>query len=246
MTEELNTDITLNEEEVVESTETTETTETTESTEEVVTESEVEPVVVEDPTKVLIGITNEAGQKLAVSTENYVDDMGTVDGIILRNENEELDVLVSPREVDAIMGEGPDDMLETDKRRKEAIGNPSFTALAGEENTAYQLKYHEHSTDEGCAICEAIKFGYLPACAEMKWLMNNADRFNEVAKLIGADELSNNTEYWTSTQYSDDYMWNVDTTDKSYKFWRSKTTIMKVRPFASASEYAPENEESEE
>lgn len=195
----------------------------------------IEPV--ENKTKVLIGLSKSDGSKVAVTAEEYDSiDKGSyvTDGVIIRNDD--VDLLFSPNEVDTIMGEGPADIPETDKRRKGQFSPIDGTEYDGEERTAIQLELHPEAHDDGCAVCEAIKFGWLPSYGEMTLLYKNKDVFNELAGKTGIIPISD-VEYWTSTQFSDDYMWSVDFANNTAEFWRSKSSTMKVRPCKSAVDY---------
>lgn len=196
----------------------------------------IEPI--ENETKVLIGLSKKSdSSKVAVTAEEYdgIDKSGYVtEGVIIRNND--VDLLFSPNEVDAIMGEGPADIPETDKRRKRQSSPINGTEYDGEERTAIQLELHPEAQDDGCAVCEAIKFGWLPSYGEMTLLYKNKDVFNELAGKTEIAPLSD-AEYWTSTQFSDDYMWSVDFANNIAEFWRSKSSTMKVRPCKSAVGY---------
>ena len=196
----------------------------------------IEPI--ENETKVLIGLSKKSDDsKIAVTAEKYDSiDKGSyvTDGVIIRNDD--ADLLFSPNEVDAIMGEGPADIPETDKRRKGQSSQINGTEYDGEERTAIQLELHPETQDDGCAVCEAIKFGWLPSYGEMTLLYKNKDVFNELAGKTEIAPLSD-AEYWTSTQFSDDQMWSVDFANNTAECWRSKSSTMKVRPCKSAVDY---------
>lgn len=196
----------------------------------------IEPI--ENETKVLIGLSKKSdSSKVAVTAEEYDSiDKGSyvTEGVIIRNDD--VDLLFSPNEVDAIMGEGPADIPETDKRRKGQPSQINGTEYDGEERTAIQLELHPEAKGDGCAICEAIKFGWLPSYGEMTLLYKNKDVFNEFAGKAEIAPLSD-AEYWTSTQFSDDYMWSVDFANNIAEFWRSKSSTMKVRPCKNANDY---------
>ena len=192
---------------------------------------------VENKTKVLIGFSKSDGSKVAVTAKEYdgIDKSGYVtDGVIIRNDD--VDLLFSPDEVDAVMGEGSADIPDTDKRRKGQSSQINGTEYDGEERTAIQLELHPEAKDDGCAVCEAVKFGWLPSYGEMTLLYKNKDVFNEFAGKAEIVPLSD-AEYWTSTQFSDDYMWSVDFANNIAEFWRSKGSTMKVRPCKSAVDY---------
>jgi hypothetical protein len=90
--------------------------------------------------------------------------------------------------------------------------------------------------DDGCAVCEAIKFGWLPSNGEFTWAIERAEKFNEVADICNADKLNGNS-YWCSTQYDPDYMWCYNVQSGAFEFWHSKTTNMNIRPVKSAENY---------
>lgn len=198
----------------------------------------LEPV--EDKTKVLVGLTKKSDDsKIAVTAEEYDSldkSMFIADGIIIRIEEDDVDLLFSPNEVNAVAGEGPADMPETDSRRKGHEMPINGTEYDGEARTRIQLDTHPDVHEEGCAICEAVKFGWLPSYGEMTLAYKNKEAFNILAEKAGVTQLSD-SEYWTSTQFSDDYMWSVDFANNIAEFWRSKGTTMKVRPCKSASAY---------
>lgn len=193
---------------------------------------------IENETKVLIGLVNKSDMsKLAVTTEQYngLDkSMFELDGLIIRNDD--VDLIFSSSEVDAHFSDGIDDIPETDKRRKGYHGAIESDEYDGQERTQTQLDIHTETHESGCAICEAIKFGWLPSLGEISILYKNMEEFNNVAENVGATPLSL-TEYWTSTQFSEEYMWSADFANKVSEFWRSKKTLMKVRPCKSAIEY---------
>lgn len=199
-----------------------------------------EPMV-EDATKVLIGLRKKSDDTLlAVTKEQYsgYDKRSyALDGIIIRDEDKDVNLLFSAEESEAVFGEGPEDIPETDKRRKNIPANPQFTELDGYMRTQWQVNNHPDTHESGCAICEAVKFGWLPSNGEMAWLVEKMEEFNEAAEVCGADKLSSDS-YWCSTQYSPDYMWCYDTQAKSFIFWKSKTTEMGIRPVKSAEGYA--------
>ena len=198
----------------------------------------VEPI--EDNTKILIGLKKKSdGSLLAVDKDHFSDyslRSYSVDGIIVRNEDEEVDLLFSTREKNATFGQGPEDIPETDKRRKKAPANPSFYELDGYARTQWQIENHHDTMDDGCAICEAVKFGWLPSNGEMTWAIERKDKFNEVADICNSDTLSGN-KYWCSTQYDPDYMWCYNVESGAFEFWHSRTTSMTIRPVKSASDY---------
>ena len=203
-------------------------------------EMNIQDMEQQDGTRVLAGLTaKDGGQKMAVTQEQLQQldkDMFLVDGIIIRDEDSDTDLLFAPYEVEGVAGVGPEDMPQTDKRRKNALPDPSFQEKDGQEQTEWQRKNHEDVHASGCAICEAVKFGWLPSNGELTPLRDHVEDFNAIAEALGATPVGED-EYWSSTQYSDEYMWSLSMQEKKFRFWRSKTTRMKVRPVKSAAAY---------
>lgn len=199
---------------------------------------DIEPV---DLTKILVGITKKAsGQHMAVTLEQYADldkRSYSTDGIIIRNADIDVDLLYAPYEVTAVAGDGDQDIPENDKRRKSAPSNPSFNELDGEYRTQWQLKNHPDTHEEGCAICEAVKFGWLNSCGEATQLRDHLEAFNEACLAVGATPAAADALYWTSTQYDKEYMWHLNMGTGIFGFWLCKATSMQVRPVKSASAY---------
>ena len=189
-----------------------------------------------DNTQLYIALKRKSDNFLIAATDEEYGKLEpndyAVHGIIIRNQEDDIDILFAGYETNAIAGEGPDDIPETDKRRKNANPNPVFNEMDGEENTQWQLSNYGHH--DGCAICEAAKFGWLPSCGELGLIYKYEEKFNELAALAGITPMSD-AEYWTSTQYSKDYMWSVE--NNSFMFWRSKSLMMKVRPAKSGAGY---------
>lgn len=200
----------------------------------------IQEAEIEDNTKVLIGLRKKSdNSKIAVTSEaygSYDKRSYATEGIIIRNEDEEVDLLFSMEEKTATFGQGPEDIPETDKRRKKAPANPSFSELDGYARTQWQIENHHDTMDDGCAICEAVKFGWLPSNGEMFWALSRAEGFNEVAEICNSDTLDGN-KYWCSTQYNPDYMWCYNVEAGAFEFWHSKTTSMSIRPVKSAEDY---------
>lgn len=204
-------------------------------------ELNIQQIEVEDATRFLIGLTKKSdGSQKALTEEQYagiVKSQYTLDGIIVRNEDADVDLLFSPTETQGAFGSGPADMPETDKRRKNAPVSPSFYELDGLRCTMWQLANHPETHEQGCAVCEAAKFGWLPSNGEIGWPLTRKEQFDQVADACGAQRLSG-TLYSTSTQYDPDYMWCHNMETGNFEFWHSKATLMTVRPVKSAAGYA--------
>lgn len=202
--------------------------------------TDMEPMEVVNDTRVLIGMRKKSDNGLFAMTEEEYQKVDkeeyAVDGIIIRNEEKYCDILVSLSESENIFSEGPDDIPETDKRRKSALPNPTFDDMNGNEHTQWWIEKDSTLASEGHAIHDAIGFGWLPSCGEMQFIRDNIDTVNSLMSLVGGTAVSD-SEYWTSAGYSADYMWHLNMATKEFSFWRSKKTSMKVRPVKNASEY---------
>lgn len=201
----------------------------------------VEPIEV-DNTKLYIAMKKKSDGFLMAATEAEYDQLDkrsyNIKGVIIRNEDEDVDILVAPVETGHFFGEGPADIPETDKRRKHYT-SPTMTALDGQWRTDFLLNEAgvEHSDD--CALCYCKDYDplfWLPSGGEMSWINKYKDDVNHLLGIIGGTSLSE-TNYWTSTQYSKDYAWFANMIDGTYGFWLSKTNVLMVRPVADSSEY---------
>lgn len=205
----------------------------------------VEPIEIEDKTKLLFGLRKKSdGTLKAVTKEDYSSydkRSWALDGIVVRNEDEDVNLLCDVVEKTCIYGDGPLDIPETDKRRKNAPSNPSFNELDGQIKTQYQLDNHAETHESGCAICEAVKFGWLPSCGEMGKIVGRKEAFDELAEICGGDKLLASM-YYCSTQYNPDYMWCYNMQSQAFEFWHSKTTQMGVRAVKSAADYIEDEE----
>ena len=189
--------------------------------------------------EVLIAISNEEQKKAIVSSdyENYQD--WNVDGIIVRDEN--VDFMISLQEVTLQFSDGPQAMDSPDIRIQTALKNAKMTDLDGEFRTQFQLNNHTDVHTEGCAICEAIKYGYLPSAGELQLIYSIKDQINELLEVVNGTAIGD-SKYWSSTQFSNEYMWDVDMSNGEAQFWNSKTEEMSVRALKNANEYNKEEE----
>lgn len=201
----------------------------------------IEPIEV-DNTKLYIAMKKKSDGFLMAATEAEYDQLDkrsyNVKGIIIRNEENDVNLLIAPVEESHFFGEGPADIPETDKRRKNYV-SPSMTQLDGQWRTEFLLAEQgvEHSDD--CALCYCKEYDplfWLPSGGEMDQAYKYKDEVNRLMTLIGGTSIQN-ANYWTSTQYSKDYAWFANMQDGTYGFWLSKTNVLAVRPMADASEY---------
>ena len=201
-----------------------------------------ENIEVSSTTNVFIGVTKKSdNSKLAVDAEAYASlDKRSyeTDGIIIRDEELEADLLVAPTEALKVFGEGPADIPSTDKRRKNYT-NPTMSELDGQWRTQFLLSDHAIHYDDNCALCYCRDYGqgwWMPSGGEMDLVYKNLENVNAALEAIGGTEFGSGT-YWLSTQYSKDYSWHLDMSNGMYGFWLSKTNSLLVRPMSDASEY---------
>ena len=212
---------------------------------EVMDSSTLDPSVgPEDTTVVLVALTrNSDGAKIAVDVENYSKFKKgyTADGAIIRNEDNYVDILIGMDEgTNYFATNGIDDMPEDDARRRHYT-NPTFTDMDGKERTENFVHSHPSMVSDNCAICfcKHYKDGsyWLPSGCEIGLAYNYVDKVNEVLSAIGGVQFSTETEYWTSTPFSEDYVYSFHTEKKEYHFWHSKKTVFNVRPIKGSEKY---------
>ena len=194
--------------------------------------------------EILIGVTKKVGKdKVAVTMSEY-DSLDkrkyTTDGVILRNTDLGINLMVAPDEDRRWFGIGPDSIPEGDSRRD--IENPVMADLDGKWRTEYLLQNHAFCHDDNCAVCYCNDYGdgwWLPSGGEMELIRLNKDSVDEAMGKIGGKNISFGV-FWVSTQYSDDYSWHLDTVTGEFGFWKSKGLALFVRPVTDASEYVKE------
>ncbi|MDD4634979.1 MAG: hypothetical protein PHU62_10505, partial [Bacteroidales bacterium] len=98
-------------------------------------------------------------------------------------------------------------------------GVPSYTQAAaeadfsGQSNTAAILAYNTSSgTNLNASQCAAVwaagQDGYLPACGELKTVMNNINTVNNTLYTISGTQISND-RFWSSSEYFSEFAWSV-------------------------------------
>ena len=96
---------------------------------------------------------------------------------------------------------------------------PSYTQAAaeadfsGQSNTAAILAYNTSSgTNLNASQCAAVwaagQDGYLPACGELKTVMNNINTVNNTLYTISGTQISND-RFWSSSEYFSEFAWSV-------------------------------------
>lgn len=203
----------------------------------------------EDNTKVLVGLKRVSdGTLYAVELEAYEESADyknkkkfTAMGAIIRNEDEWLDILVAPDEMNAYFTIEPTEEIPDGDPRRRNYTNPTFTALDGKKLTKMHIVNHEEMTHDGCAVCKCIEYSengeyWLPSAGEYNYIAKNLEKVNDVLDAIGGAEVEQ-IEYWTSTQFSNDHMWSYNIEDGGFHFWHSKSTEFGVRPITTSVNY---------
>lgn len=204
----------------------------------------------EDNTKVLVGLKRVSdGTLYAVELETYEDSADyknkkkfVATGAIIRNEDEWLDILVAPDEMNAYFTVEPtEEIPETDPLRRNYT-NPTFTMLDGKYRTEQLIAFHEDLTRDGCAVCKCVEYSenygeyWLPSAGEYSYIVKNLEKVNDILAAIGGTEVKQ-IEYWTSTQFSNEHMWSYNLEDGGFHFWHSKSTEYGVRPITTSENY---------
>ena len=202
----------------------------------------MEPMEVVDNTKLYIAMKKKSDGHMIAATEAEYDQLDkrsyNIKGAIIRNEDEDINLLVFPVQENHVFGIGPADIPETDKRRKHYV-SPSMNQMDGQWRTQFLLNEAgvEHSDD--CALCYCTHYdplAWLPSGGEMALINKYKEEINRIMTLIGGAAIQD-ANYWTSTQYSKDYAWFANMADGTYGFWLSKTNSLAVRPVGDASDY---------
>lgn len=201
----------------------------------------IEPIEV-DNTKLYIAMKKKSDGFQMAATEAEYDQLDkrsyNIKGIIIRNEENDVNLLIAPVEESHFFGEGPADIPETDKRRKNYV-SPAMTQMDGQWRTEFLLNEAGVEHSDNCALCYCKDYdplSWLPSGGEMDMVYKYKDDVNRLMTLIGGTSIQS-ANYWISTQYSKDYAWFANMADGTYGFWLSKTNVLAVRPMADASEY---------
>ena len=195
-----------------------------------------------DNTMLYIAMKKKTDGFLMAATESEYDQLDkrsyNIMGVIIRNEEEDINLLVKPAEEAHFFGDGPADIPETDKRRKHYV-SPTMTQMDGKWRTDFLLSEAGVEHSDNCALCYCIHYDplcWLPSGGEMALINKYKDEVNRLMALIGGTAIQD-ANYWTSTQYSKEYAWFANMGDGTFGFWLSKTNVLNVRPVADASEY---------
>lgn len=108
----------------------------------------------------------------------------------------------------------------------------SNTELNGEERTDYLIAHMK--LGEGTACVEAKKNGWLPSVGEWGIIKGNLAAINEKMAEAGGTPISG--QYWTSSLFSEQYAWHLDT-DKGTRMYRGMATMLNVRSIFPADGY---------
>ena len=76
-----------------------------------------------------------------------------------------------------------------------------------------------------------------PGGGEISYAHKYVNKINKIFRAIGGTQIDTKSEYWTSTPFSTDYMYSLQTDNKEFHFWHSKKTIFNVRPITGSEMY---------
>lgn len=181
--------------------------------------------------KVLIALTRNKGkQKILVpSMEGY--EVGyTVDGIYVSDGTHA--VIISVDEQTLPFGGKSEDLQPGDELYD--VASPSMSSFDGEWRTDFLIGFMH--PEDGTALVEAKKQGWLPAGGEMALVASNKSEVNALLEAVGGSVLSDGY-YWTSQKFSNDRMWSCDMADGTFTLNNGCVSSLAVRSLKSAKGY---------
>lgn len=190
--------------------------------------------VQEQPTeaaKVLIALTKNKGKKklLVGSMEGYETGY-TVDGIYVTDGTHA--VIIAIDEQSLTFGGESQDLQPGDELYD--VASPSMSSFDGDWRTDFLISFM--NPEEGTALPEAKKLGWLPSGGEMALVASKKVEVNALLEAVGGTELSDDY-YWTSQKFSNDRMWSCDMADGKFTLNNGCASSLAVRPVKSAAGY---------
>lgn len=176
----------------------------------------------EAPSVVKIAVSVK-GEKTLVDTLDGIGKDAHVDGIAIMDPMATIIISLTEEQL-PFGGESAD--------APENSATTSNDELNGEERTDYLIA-HMHLT-EGTACVEAKKAGWLPSVGEWRVIMSHIAAVNEKLNEVGGAAISG--LYWTSSLFSEQYAWNLDT-DKGFRMNSGMSSVLSVRSIFSADGY---------
>lgn len=184
------------------------------------------------PAKALIALTKNRGKSkiLVPSMEGYGSGY-TIDGIYVTDGKNA--IIISQNEMSLPFG-GTSEDLE-DGHPLYNVASPSMSGFDGEWRTDFLIGFF--NPEEGTALTEARKTGWLPSGGEMALIRSLKEDINELLAAVGGTPLSDDC-YWTSQKFSNERMWSMDMTDGIFTLNNGNVSSLAVRPVKSAGGYS--------
>lgn len=90
----------------------------------------------------------------------------------------------------------------------------AFQVISGLEHTRQLVEAQEDEGNTAAKLCWNYRHKglqwYLPCLLELNAICANKEEINELLKLVGGTPLRMDEYYWSSTEYSASYSWNVN------------------------------------
>lgn len=185
-------------------------------------QEEVQQEQQEAPKVLKIAVSTKRTRKLVESLDEMSGEYN-VDGIAVITP--ETAFIIALSEGQYPYGGGSPDLPEND-------ATTSNGDLDGEQRTDYLIALME--LGEGTACVEAKKQGWLPSVGEWRIIKDHLGEINEKMEEVGGTPVSG--EYWTSSLFSDEYAWHMDT-GKGTRMYRGMATALGVRSIFSTEGY---------
>jgi hypothetical protein len=199
-----------------------------------------EPMEEQDPIYTLIALHKKSkpSEKVAIEIDKYDDYKKSyiVDGVALYNEDLGINFMIALEEGTRNFGVGPEDIPETDPLRKHYT-NPTMTSLDGQWRTNWLLEHETQINDGAVMYCKTYGDNYwLPSGGEMSYIQSCKNDINKALKKVGGTIIEDEY-YWTSSKFNNNYAWSLNIGTGEFAFWKSKKTMMKVRPVTTLEDY---------
>ena len=182
--------------------------------------------------KVLIALTRNKGkQKILVPSMEGYEEGYTTDGIYVSDGTHA--VIISVDEQALPFGGESEDLQPGDELYN--VSSPSMSSFDGEWRTDFLIGFMH--PEDGTALVEAKKQGWLPSGGEMALIASQKQKVNELLEAVGGTVLSDDY-YWTSQKFSNERMWSCDMADGSFTLNNGCVSSLAVRSLKSADGYA--------
>lgn len=182
--------------------------------------------------KALIALTKNRGKnKVLVSSLEGYETGYTIDGIYVTNGQNA--IILSLIESVLPFGNQSEDLQEGDPLYN--VPSPSMSTFDGDWRTDFLIGFF--SPEDGTALVEAKKEGWLASGGEMALIASLKDDVNALLESVGGTQLSEDY-YWTSQKFSNERMWSMDMADGKFTLNNGCVSSLTVRPVKSAEGYA--------